>query len=134
MISTLSIVTIIVDDQDEAHAFYTDQLGFETRSDETVGPGTRWLTVAPPDQSEVEILLQEPDPDQHGQKAAEEMRKQVGKNPVWSFQTEDLEATYEELRNEGITFVSEPTNRPYGKEAVFVDLYGNRFSLLETAG
>lgn len=134
MISKLSIVTIIVADQDEAHAFYTDQLGFETRSDETFGPGARWLTVAPSDQDEVEILLQEPDPDQHGQQAAEEMRTLVGKNPVWSFQTEDLEETYEDLRDEGVTFVTEPTNRPYGKEAVFEDLYGNRFSLLETAG
>ena len=134
MIDQLRIVTIVVEDQAEAHAFYTETLGFETRSDETFGPGIRWLTVAPPGQSEVEILLQQPDPAQHGEEGAEALAALVGRNPTWSFHTNDLDGTYEELRSAGVTFVSNPADRPYGREAVFEDLYGNRFSLLEPAG
>lgn len=134
MISSLSVVTIVVEDQDEAIEFYVDQLGFDLRSDEEFGPGTRWVTVAPPDQSEVEILLQEPDPRMHGEEGAERLRELIGRNPTWSFHTDDCEATYEELRSAGVTFVHGPEERPYGLEAVFEDLYGNRFSLLEPPG
>lgn len=134
MISTLSVVSIIVEDQDDAIAFYTGRLGFELRSDEQFGPGMRWVTVAPPDQTEVEIHLQEPDPEMHGEEGAERLREQVGKNPTWSFTTEDCQATFEALRAEGVEFPQGPEERPYGIEAVFEDLYGNRFSLLEPTG
>ncbi len=133
MITQQSIVTIVVDDQDEAHTFYTEKLGFETRTDETFGPGARWLTVAPPDQTEVEILLQEPNPDQHGDEGARELSELVGRNPTWSFRTDDVDAAYEKLHEAGVEFPREPADRPYGREAVFEDLYGNRFSLLEPA-
>jgi catechol 2,3-dioxygenase-like lactoylglutathione lyase family enzyme len=134
MISTLSVVTIIVEDQDDAIEFYTGRLGFELRSDEPFGPGRRWVTVAPPDQTEVEIHLQGPNPELHGEAGAERLREQVGRNPAWSFTTDDCAGTFEALRSEGVTFVSEPAERPYGIEAGFEDLYGNRFSLLEPTG
>ena len=92
------------------------------------------MTVAPPDQDEVEIHLQAPHPEHHGEEGAARLRDQIGLNPTWSFTTDDCEATYEALRGDGVTFVSEPESRPYGVEAVFEDLYGNRFSLLEPAG
>jgi predicted enzyme related to lactoylglutathione lyase len=133
MISTLAVVTIIVEDQDDAIEFYTGRLGFELRRDESFGPGGRWVTVAPPGQTEVEIHLQEPTADLHGEAGAARLREQVGRSPTWSFHTDDCEVTYESLRSEGVTFVSEPAERPYGVEAVFEDLYGNRFSLLEPA-
>ena len=133
MIRKLTVVTVIVEDQDEALEFYTDRLDFEVRADEPFGPGARWLTVAPPDQEEVEIHLQAPHPELHGEDGAARLREQVGLNPTWSFTTDDCEATYEALLADGVTFVSDPEARPYGVEAVFEDLYGNRFSLLEPA-
>lgn len=134
MIDRLAVVTIIVEDQDEAIEFYTGRLGLELRRDETFGSGARWVTVAPPGQREVEIHLQAPDPELHGEEGAEQLREQVGKNPPWSFHTEDCQAAFEALRDEGVTFVQEPEPRPYGTEAVFEDLYGNRVSLLEPVG
>lgn len=133
MITSLGVVTIVVDDQDDAIEFYTETLGFDLRSDEPFGPGARWVTVAPPDQTEVEIHLQEPHPALHGEDGAERLRDLVGKNPTWSFQTADIDRTYEELRAAGVTFVEPPAERPYGTEAIFEDLYGNRFSVLEAS-
>lgn len=134
MIRSLAVVTVIVEDQDEAIDFYTGRLGLELRRDETFGPGARWVTVAPPGQEEVEIHLQEPSPELHGEEGAERLHEQIGLTPTWSFHTDDCEATYDELRSNGVTFASGPEERPYGTEAVFEDCYGNRFSLLEPAG
>jgi len=131
MIDKLNVVTILVRDQEEALRFYTDKLGFDKRSDEMFGPGVRWLTVAPPGQQEVEIVLQKPEPAMHGEEQAEAMMAQVGKMPTWSFATDDCRAAYETLSSRGVNFVQAPEERPYGIEALFEDLYGNVFSLLE---
>jgi len=131
MIDKLNVVTILVRDQDEALHFYVDKLGFEKRDDEMFGPGIRWLTVAPPRQQEVEIVLQKPEPAMHGEEQAEAMLAMVGKMPTWSFATDDCRATYEALSARGVNFVQPPEERPYGVEALFQDLYGNVFSLLE---
>lgn len=133
MIRTLEVVTIPVHDVDEAIAFYTETLGFDLRTDESFGPGARWVTVAPPDQTDVEIHLQEPNPEMHGEDGAAELRELVGRNPTWSFHTDDIEDTYRELEAAGVNFTRDPEARPYGTEAVFEDLYGNEFSLLEPA-
>lgn len=131
MISSLSVVTIVVDDQDEAIEFYTDRLGFELRSDDVCGLGVRWVTVAPPDQQEVVIHLQEPHPAMHGEDGAARLRELVGNTPTWSFTTDDIEATYDELQAAVVSFVEPPADRPYGVETIFEDLYGNQFSLIE---
>lgn len=131
MIDKLNGVTILVRDQEEALRFYVDKVGFEKRDDELFGPGIRWLTVAPPGQQEVEIVLQKPDPAMHGEEQAEAMLALVGKMPTWSFGTDDCRDAYETLSARGVKFVQPPEERPYGVEALFEDLYGNVFSLLE---
>lgn len=131
MINKLNVVTILVRDQEEALRFYTEKLGFEKRADQMFGPGVRWLTVAPPDQEEVEIVLQKPDPAMHGEEQAEAMLALVGKTPTWSFSTNDCRAAHETLSDRGVNFVQPPEEQPYGVEALFEDLYGNVFSLLE---
>ena len=119
MITKLAIVTILVRDQDEALRYYTEKLGFAKRADIAFG-NERWVTVAPIEQTEVQIALLLPnDP------------LQVGKSTTWSFQTGDCHATYKTLKERGVLFVEPPTERSYGIEAVFEDLYGNRFSLLQ---
>jgi catechol 2,3-dioxygenase-like lactoylglutathione lyase family enzyme len=114
----VSTVTIAVRDQDEALTWFTEMLGFEKRVDQ-VGEGFRWLTVAPPQQAEVEFLLASWFPDL------------VGKNPTWVISTRDCQGGYEELKSKGIEFVRTPTPRPWGIEAVFVDLYGNKYALVQ---
>ena len=117
-IDKVSTVTIAVTDQDEALTWYTQMLGFEKRVDQR-GKGFRWLTVAPPQQFEVEFLLASWFPDS------------VGKNATWVLSTRDCQGGYEELKGKGIEFVQTPQRRPWGIEAVFVDLYGNKYALVQ---
>jgi predicted enzyme related to lactoylglutathione lyase len=133
MITHLARVTIVVRDQDEALAFYTEKLGFEKRADDSFGPGARWLTVAPPGQRELEIVLQQPLESMHGEQGAREMLASVGKNPTWVLYTTDCQGDYGQLVERGVTFISPPTEQPYGLEAVLIDLYGNSYSLLQPA-
>lgn len=130
MIRSLSRVTILVRDQDEALRFYTEKLGLEKRTDAVFGPGARWLTVAPKEQTELEIDLQKPEPALHGEEWARALFARVGQGTTWVFTTDDCHKTYDELRSRGVKFSSPPQPRPYGTEAIFEDLYGNVFSLL----
>ncbi len=131
MITRLARVTIYVRNQDEALAFYTEQLGLEKRSDVLFDPGARWLTVAPAGQADFEILLQEPVAAMHGEEFARKISERIGQSSTWVFFTDDCRAEYETLRGRGVTFSSPPQDQPYGVEAVFQDLYGNSFSLLQ---
>src|SRR5215469_6260190 len=114
----VSTITIAVQDQDEALTWFTQVLGFERRMDQR-GNGFRWLTVAPAQQAEVEFLL------------ASWFPELVGKNPTWVISTRDCQGGYEELKAKGIEFTQSPTLRPWGVEAVFVDLYGNKYALVQ---
>ncbi len=131
MINKLAVVTLLVRDQEEALKFYTEKLGFDKRQDQAFGPGMRWLTVAPQKQTEVEITLLQPNPMMHGEARAREMLAMVGKQPAWSYRTDDCQKEYETLRARGVKFTQEPREQPYGLEAVFEDLYGNSYSLLQ---
>src|SRR3954451_15566208 len=114
----VSTVTIAVQDQDEALTWFTEMLGFEKRMDQR-GNGFRWLTVAPPQQAEVEFLLASWFPDR------------VGKNSTWVLSTRDCQGGYEELKANGVEFSQKPEPRPWGIEAIFEDLYGNRYALVQ---
>jgi catechol 2,3-dioxygenase-like lactoylglutathione lyase family enzyme len=131
MITRLTIVGIMVRDQDEALRFYTETLGFEKRTDQNFGPGWRWLTVAPKDQKEVEITSMKPDASMFGEERARILTDQIGKAPTWSYSTDDCRKTYEELLAKGVKFSSLPTEEFYGIEAVFEDLYGTPISMVE---
>jgi len=111
-------LTIAVKDQDEALRWFTEKLGFEKRVD-LVAPGMRWLTIAPRQQTEVEFVL------------ASWFSDFVGKNAPCVVETQDCHRTYETLRDRGVTFRQVPTDKPYGIEAVFEDLHGNRYALVE---
>ncbi|HBZ81953.1 MULTISPECIES: VOC family protein [Brevibacillus] len=128
MLKRLAHVTLYVRDCEEALVFYTEKLGFEKRMDSRMDDGSRWLTVGLPGQ-EVEIVLHDPT-HWHREEIAREMLAAVGKNPMWVWETDDFSTTYETLRGRGVKFVSEPVEVIYGMEAIFEDLYGNRFLLL----
>src|SRR5688572_7832960 len=122
MIQKLSHATVHVLDQDRALRFYRDQLGFEVRTDATMG-AFRWLTVGPKSQPELEIILM----------TAATMRELVTKGTfgIGVFETADVRGDYEELKRKGVQFASPPTERPYGVECVVKDSEGNWFSLTQ---
>ena len=131
MIERLSHVTIIVKEIDEALDFYTNKLGFVKVMDSSMGPGERWVTVAPKGQKDVEIVLQKPSPAMHGETEAKQMLGQIGKGTTWVFKVDSCKKTCDELRKKGVQIVKGPETLPFGIEAVFADLYGNRFVLME---
>jgi predicted enzyme related to lactoylglutathione lyase len=132
LITPLTIVSILVKDQDEALAFYTQKLGLEKRNDTTFGPGLRFVTVASRGQQKPEIALAKPDITLHGEERVQELMAQVGQGIPWIFYTDDCRKTYENLLARGVRFLSAPTKQLYGVEALFEDPYGNAFVLLET--
>lgn len=125
MITHLSVVTILVRDEDEALRFYTEKLGFEKKDDAEFGPGHRWLTVTTREQPELQIFLA------RGDAFGMNLMDQVGKGPSWAFGTNDCRQTYEELSARGVTFTTEPQDKFYGVEATFEDPFGNKFALVE---
>jgi catechol 2,3-dioxygenase-like lactoylglutathione lyase family enzyme len=139
VIRKLSHACVYVLDQDRAKEFYTAKLGFEVRSDvrmgsefEGAGEGFRWLTVCPPDQPDVEIILADPGMG-HDAESAEQIRALVAKGAMGpgAMTTDDIRKTFEELSGRGVVFTQEPVTRPYGVEALFRDDSGNWFSLTQ---
>jgi predicted enzyme related to lactoylglutathione lyase len=125
MITKLAVVMILVRDQDEALEFYTEKLGLEKMDDMNFGEGNRWLTVTAPKQKDVQIFLQ------RGDSFGVDAMNQVGKATMWAFNTDNCRETYETLKARGVKFLGEPKEQPWGIEATFEDLYGNKFALVE---
>lgn len=132
MITNVSLVTVYCLDQQEAHDFYVDLLGFETRTDVTMGEGFRWLTIGHPAQPELEVTLMTPGPPLDDDAAAL-VRSQLAKGGIGGLglHVDDCRKTYEELSARGVTFLQEPADRPYGVEAVMRDNSGNWLVLVE---
>jgi len=133
MIKKLSHATIYVTNQEEAKKFYTEKLGFDVRTDVTM-EGFRWLTVGPKSQPDMEIVLMEPKAGfMFDEATAKQMRDLIAKGAMGAgvFDTDDCQATYEELKKKGVEFLSPPQERPYGVEAIFKDNSGNWFSLTQ---
>lgn len=136
MISRLSHTTNYVLDQDAALSFYTDKLGFEVRTDQSLGD-FRWLTVGPKDQPDLEIVLYKIAPSPMMDNAtAEQIKGLVAKGAMGTgvFATDDCRAAYAELSAQGVEFLSAPEAQPYGIEAVFKDNSGNWYSLTQRLG
>lgn len=133
MITRIAHVTIVVRDQEEALRFYTEKLGFEKRDDQRMGE-FRWLTVGPAQQPDLAVVLHRPAPPMHTPEEAEAILAKVGDNPMWVLASDDCHGDYERLRGNGVKFVSVPESKPWGISAVFEDLYGNRFNLLQPTG
>ena len=96
MINRLSHATIWVTDQDEALAFYRDKLGFEVRHDQTLDSGFRWLTVGPPGQPDLDLVLMKPGPPAMPPEAAEQIMALIAKGAMGTgvFGTDDCRGTY----------------------------------------
>ncbi|HKE76503.1 MAG TPA: VOC family protein [Acidimicrobiales bacterium] len=132
MITNISLVTLYVNDQDEAKKFYTDVLGFREGTDVTMGDGFRWVTVVHPDHPELEVTLMKPGPPLDDG-MAEAVRRALADGTMGGFglRTSDCHKTFTELRGKGVEFMQEPSDRPYGVEAVMRDNSGNWLVLVE---
>jgi predicted enzyme related to lactoylglutathione lyase len=119
MITHVKLVGLFVRDQDSALDFYSNKLGFEVLANEPYGDGARWIEVAPPG-AQTRLALSKPPKD---------MEDRVGKFSQIIFTCEDVRATYEELRQRGVTFTQEPDEQPWGVHAQFSDPDGNTFVL-----
>lgn len=132
----ISTAQVWVHDQDEALAFYTEKLGMEVRSDVTLPEmgGFRWLTVGPPGQEDVSIVLMAiPGPPVLNDETADEIRSLMAKGFAGTvfLTTDDCRASYEELKARGVEFSEEPEERPYGIDSGFHDPSGNSFRLTQ---
>jgi catechol 2,3-dioxygenase-like lactoylglutathione lyase family enzyme len=125
-----------VHDQDEALDFYTNKLGMEVRSDVTLAEmgDFRWLTVAPPGQDDVAIVLMAiPGPPVMDEETAEQVKSLAAKGFAGTvfLTTDDCRASYDDLKGRGVEFTETPEERPYGIDAGFRDPTGNAIRLTQ---
>ena len=129
MATTHSLVHIalVVRDYDEAIAFYRDALGFELVEDRAMGAGKRWVLVQPPGGQGAALLL--------ARAAKEEQLAFVGNQTggrVFLFMhTDDFDASLARLKAHGVRLTENPRDEAYGRVIVFLDLYGNKWDLIE---
>lgn len=133
MVTRISHMTLFVRDQKTAYDVYVNRLGFRVDTDATMENGVRWLTVNPPGQPDVQVVLAEPQEPMVSSEMLPHIRALLESNSLGAgvFECDDCRRTYEELRSKGIEFTKEPTDEFYGTEAVFKDGCGNWFSLTE---
>ena len=121
-------VAIVVREYDEAIAFYRDALGFELVEDTDLGGGKRWVVVRPAGGGTALLLARAATPEQSAR-----VGDQTGGRVFLFLQTDDFGRDYRDLRARGVRFAEAPRDEPYGTVAVFEDLYGNRWDLVQPA-
>lgn len=124
----LALTTLVVHDYDEAIGFYRDKLGFQLIEDTPLEPGKRWVVLAPPG-SEGGLLLARA----VGERQQARIGDQTGGRVFLFLHTDDFDRDHAAFTAAGVTWVRPPRDEPYGRVAVFEDLYGNRWDLIEPA-
>ena len=123
----LGYVAVVVREYDEAIAYYVRVLGFDLIEDTDLGAGKRWVLVAPPGSSEARLLLARAvSPGQ-----STRIGDQTGGRVFLFLHTDDFQRDYRAMQARGVKFCEEPREETYGTVAVFEDLYGNRWDLLQ---
>jgi catechol 2,3-dioxygenase-like lactoylglutathione lyase family enzyme len=126
MKQSLALIAYLVRDYDEAVAFFTEKLQFELVED-TPRDGKRWVVVRPHGENGSSILLAKAATQE--QEAA--IGNQTGGRVFLFLHTDDFQRDYEHMRSHGVQFMEEPRHEDYGIVAVFKDLYGNKWDLLQ---
>ena len=120
-------IALVVDDYDKAIKFYTEKLKFDLIEDTPMSETKRWVMVAPKGSTECRLLL--------AKAANEEQKSRVGNQTggrVFLFlYTDNIKRDYNNMKEKGILFIREPSIESYGTVAVFEDLYGNLWDLIE---
>ncbi len=127
---TLALVTVIVRDYDAAIAYYTQVLGFRLLEDSPLNDGKRWVRVAPAGSKGAGLLLARAATPAQWARAGD----QTGGRVFLFLETDDCWRDYREMKGRGVRFKEEPRVEPYGTVAVFEDLYGNRWDLVQPVG
>ena len=125
----LGLVSVVVRDYDEAIAFYTTVLGFRLVEDTALDQGKRWVVVAPPGARETGVLLARASTPAQARRIGD----QTGGRVFLFLVTGDLPRDYRRLQAAGVRFTGHPRHESYGDVAVFEDLYGNRWDLIQPA-
>jgi catechol 2,3-dioxygenase-like lactoylglutathione lyase family enzyme len=124
---SIACVSLVVRDYDEAIAFYTGPLGFRLVEDTRLSDSKRWVVVAPRGSGGTSLVLAKAaTPRQEGR-----IGDQTGGRVGFFLHTDDFVRDHGAMKSRGVRFVEEPRTEPYGTVAIFEDLYGNRWDLLE---
>ncbi|MEP2237917.1 MAG: VOC family protein [Maribacter sp.] len=127
MKQTIARIALVVDNYDKAIEFYTEKLDFLLLEDIDLGDGKRWVIVAPPGSKECSLVLAKAD----DEKQRASVGNQTGGRVFLFLYTDDFWRDYYKMMERKIKFVRSPEKMPYGMVAVFEDLYGNMWDLLE---
>ena len=127
MVQRLALTAILVDDYDTALAFYVGKLGFEKREDNVLSLSKRWVVVVPPCSDSGLLLARAADERQRGA-----IGNQSGGRVFLFLETDDFDRDFPNYCQRGVTFVEAPRQEAYGKVAVFEDIYGNRWDLIQS--
>ncbi len=135
MINAVQIVSVPVSDQERARRFYVGALGFEVRADNTLPAlgNYRWLTVGPPGQPDVQLILSRPGPPAVDAETADLILQLVARGALGGgiFRTDDCRKTCAELEARGVELSQPPDERFYGIDAAFRDPFGNHWRLTQ---
>jgi len=127
MTQRLGHVALVVREYDEAIAFYTQSLGFRLIEDTDLGDGKRWVLVRPPGSTGTDLLLARAvTPEQ-----VSRIGNQTGGRVFLFLNTDDFWRDYRAMTARSVKFVRPPSEEPYGTVAVFEDLYGNKWDLIQ---
>ena len=123
----LALVTLVVNDYDEAIDYFVRVLGFKLREDTPMDGGKRWVVVSPESSGGPGLLLARAANDPQKQAVG----RQTGGRVFLFLHTDDFERDYAVYKQRGVSFVEPPRQESYGRVVVFTDLYGNRWDLVE---
>ena len=127
MPQTIGYIALVVRDYDQAIAWYTQKLGFTLVEDTPLTPEKRWVLVAPPGkQSPCLLLARAATPEQESR-----IGNQTGGRVFLFLHTDNFQRDYELFKSRGVHFLRPPGEESYGTVAVFEDLYGNKWDLLQ---
>jgi catechol 2,3-dioxygenase-like lactoylglutathione lyase family enzyme len=123
----IALIALLVCDYDEALGFYLGRLGFELVEDTPMNAGKRWVVVRPPGQPQAAVLLAKA----AGDRQAAAVGAQTGGRVFLFLHTDDFQRDYTAYVERGVVFEEQPRHESYGVVAVFRDLYGNRWDLIQ---
>lgn len=124
----ISCASLLVRDYAEAIRFFVGRVGFELVEDRDLGDGKRWVRVKPPGATGASLVLAKA----VGADQQALVGRQAGGRVAFFLETSDFDREYERMRSAGVRFCEEPRNEEYGKVAVWLDLCGNRWDLVQS--
>jgi catechol 2,3-dioxygenase-like lactoylglutathione lyase family enzyme len=130
MAYSIASISLVVRDYDEAIAFFTQSLRFRLIEDTPMGEEKRWVVVAPPGSTGASLLLAKAaNPEQ-----LSHIGNQTGGRVFLFLHTRDFWDDYNHMQASGVRFTEQPRQEPYGLVVVFLDLYGNKWDLIQPSG